>query len=204
MVARWEPALGARRSPPLAVATPTFRSSASPRRRDAAAEELLQQSLRRLEKRTGALAGGPGVHGAAGSFGRLRAHGERCRETSGHLSLPRSPNRRSPHHPTAGRALRQNKSAYSSASGGQSASASAVAGPGGASTSQQATGAGSQVQGITQVGQKVDTCQRGPANSAACQTLTLAGARARALALQARMPLLASLTWPWPPAPPSN
>lgn len=56
--------------------------------------------------------------------------------------------------------------------GGRSAQASAVAGPGVASTQQAASGPGAQVAGVSQVGQKVDACVRGPADSAACQTLT--------------------------------
>lgn len=47
-----------------------------------------------------------------------------------------------------------------------------MAGPGVASTQQSATGPGAQVAGVSQVGQKVDACVRGPADSAACQTLT--------------------------------
>lgn len=74
----------------------------------------------------------------------------------------------------AGRTLKQN-SANSFASGGQTANAVAVAGPGGSFTQQSATGAGSQVAGVSQTGKKVDACQRGPADSAACQTLTTTG-----------------------------
>jgi hypothetical protein len=71
-----------------------------------------------------------------------------------------------------GRLLKE--TAISTASGGQSASASAAAGPGFAQTAQSATGGNAQVQGISQVGQKVDVCQRGPADSAECKTLTTA------------------------------
>ncbi|KAL4442983.1 hypothetical protein ABPG77_008474 [Micractinium sp. CCAP 211/92] len=73
----------------------------------------------------------------------------------------------------AGRHLAQApSSAISQAVGSRSAQASAVAGPGVAQTQQSATGPGSQVAGISQVGQKVDACVRGPSDSAACQTLT--------------------------------
>ncbi|EFN58827.1 hypothetical protein CHLNCDRAFT_140661 [Chlorella variabilis] len=79
----------------------------------------------------------------------------------------------------AGRALQQR--AYSSASGEQTATAVAKATPTTASTQQSATGGAAQVLGISQVGDKVDVCQRGPANSAACKTLTTAGKRAGAV-----------------------
>lgn len=78
----------------------------------------------------------------------------------------------------AGRGLRANgNSAFSSASGAQSATARASATPTSASTQQSATGGGSQVLGVSQVNGEVDICQRGPANSAACQTLTTAGGK---------------------------
>ncbi|KAL4857990.1 Plant intracellular Ras-group-related LRR protein 5 [Chlorella vulgaris] len=64
----------------------------------------------------------------------------------------------------AGRRL--TASATSISSGGKSASASATSTPTSASTQQSATGPGSTVLGVTQVGQKIDACQRGPANSA--------------------------------------
>ncbi|KAI3436669.1 hypothetical protein D9Q98_006085 [Chlorella vulgaris] len=73
----------------------------------------------------------------------------------------------------AGRRL--TASATSISSGGKSASASATATPTSASTQQSATGPGSTVLGVTQVGEKIDACQRGPANSAECSTLTTAG-----------------------------
>ncbi|PSC71589.1 glycoside hydrolase [Micractinium conductrix] len=74
--------------------------------------------------------------------------------------------------PKQGRRLMQGSSAVSRAVGGQTASARAVAGPGVAATEQSATGPGSQVAGVSQVGQRVDACVRGPSTSAACQTLT--------------------------------
>ena len=91
-----------------------------------------------------------------------------------HLRPLRLINCLNPPPPHAGRTLTQN-TAMSQAYGGQTASANAVAGPGGAFTQQSATGAGSQVAGVSQTGAKVDACQRGPADSAACQTLTTAG-----------------------------